>query len=104
MKRGRLKVAGARQGKRPCWGNERLVCRVVVATGPTRRREPGDIPSQAGLSSIGFQARRIADFPRLAGREAAPEVGLETCAVAAALAKFAITCFRSIGTTRVLII
>jgi hypothetical protein len=34
----------------------------------------------ADLSSLGFQTCRIADSPNSAGREAALEVGLETCA------------------------
>ena len=34
--------------------------------------------------SAGFQTCRIADPPKSAGREAAPEAGLETCAIPAA--------------------
>jgi len=39
--------------------------------------------SQAGLVSVGFQTCRIAYSLKSAGREVAPEAGLETCATAA---------------------
>jgi hypothetical protein len=39
-------------------------------------------PSQSGLGSVDFQTRRLADPPESAEREAAFEVGLETCAAA----------------------
>jgi len=38
--------------------------------------------SDAGFNSVDFQTCRLADSPRSAGREAALEVGLETCAAA----------------------
>jgi hypothetical protein len=95
MKRARLK--GCRGlGKGPCWGNATL----VPSRGCHRPNWPpraGRHSSQAGLSSVDFQTRRIADTPESAEREAALEVGLEICAAANALTNFAMPVFRSIG-------
>ena len=43
---------------------------------------PGRVLSDAGFNSVDFQTCRLADSLKSAGREAALEVGLETCAAA----------------------
>ena len=50
-----------------------------TANSPSRT---GDNHSLTVLGSLDFQTCRIADSPKSAGREAALEVGLETCAAA----------------------
>jgi hypothetical protein len=96
MKRKKVRAAGAR-GKAPLPGKRIadmssllrveknqaamdeivLSCRMADPRSRTR-----DAYSQAISSSVDFQARRLANSLISAGREAAPEVGLEICAAA----------------------
>lgn len=78
MKRDERRAAGA-PGKAPLLGKARFARRVALVTDQTDH-EPGDNLSRAGLSSVDFQTRRVADPPESAEREAALEVGLEICA------------------------
>ena len=55
--------------------------RAALAREGSGRRSVGrSRPSHAGFNSVDFQTCRLADSPKSAGREAALEVGLETCA------------------------
>ncbi len=55
------------------------LCVYRTANSPSRT---GDNHSLTVLGSLDFQTCRIADSSKSAGREAALEVGLETCAAA----------------------
>ena len=56
------------------------LCVYRTTNSPSRT---GDNHSLAVFGSLDFQTCRIADSPKSAGREAAPEVGLETWAATA---------------------
>ena len=96
MKREKPRTAGA-SGKAPLLGErnadtsslsrvekDRTVMDEVLRVCPmsnSASRTGGD-HSQGVLGSADFQTCRLADSPKSAGREAALEVGLETCAAA----------------------
>jgi hypothetical protein len=77
MKVGGLRAAGA-PGKAPLSGRSSL----TVSTFPRIRNNCLAMHNGLHFSSVDFQTCRIADSPRLAGREVALEVGLEICAAA----------------------
>jgi len=56
-----------------------VLCVYRTANSPSRT---GDNHSLTVFGSLDFQTCRLADSPKSAGREAALEVGLETCAAA----------------------
>jgi len=56
-----------------------VLCFYRTANSPSRT---GDNHSLTVFGSLDFQTCRLADSPKSAGREAALEVGLETCAAA----------------------
>jgi len=96
MKREKLRAAGA-PGKAPLLGQRNAgvsslsrveyacgmheaLCVYPKASSPSSRTRDNHCLTVFG--SLDFQTCRIADSPKSAGREAALEVGLETCAAA----------------------
>jgi hypothetical protein len=81
------RMAGSRVSTLPTFAharNDRVAMHEAlrVCGVPNSPSRTGENHSLTVVGSLDFQTRRLADDPRSAGREAALEVGLETCAAA----------------------